>query len=193
MLYIGSILSYHVHRTPYETDDKQSAADFILHWEYIEAQQEEERDGAREELKTQKEDHKSGIDWFIYGERILNPLLFPFAVARMRQTPELFIIEDNASAYKHYYHTKAREELGLKKIIWPSSSPDLNLIETIWSEMKEKIKEKLGWNFTAGAIQELVEQKWKQYPVERANHYIMSMSRRIEACIADDGGNNFDF
>lgn len=37
--YDGSVLPYHVHRTPYETDDEKSAADFILHWEYIEAQQ----------------------------------------------------------------------------------------------------------------------------------------------------------
>lgn len=26
--------------------------------------------------KTRKQDHKGGIDWFIYHERILNPLLF---------------------------------------------------------------------------------------------------------------------
>lgn len=102
-------------------------------------------------------------------------------------------MEDNAPAHKHHYHEAAQEALGIKKIIWPSSSPDLNPIETIWSEMKDKIKEELGWNFIAGAIRELVEQEWKRYPVERVNHHIMSMSRRIEACIADNGGNNFNF
>lgn len=117
-------------------------------------------------------------------------MLFPFAVTKMQETPGLLIIENNAPAHKHQYHVKAMEELVLKKVIWPSSSPDLNPIETIESEMKDKMKEKLRWNFTAGAIQELVEQEWKLYPVERVNHHILSMYRRIEACIANNGGNN---
>lgn len=102
-------------------------------------------------------------------------------------------MEDNASAHKHHNHILARDTLGTKKIIWPFSSPDLNPIETIVSDMKDKIKEELGWNFTAIAIRELVEKEWKRYPVERVNHHIMSMFRRIEACIADNGGNNFNF
>lgn len=104
-------------------------------------------------------------------------------------------MEDNAPAHKHHYNAEAREELGLKKIIWPSNSPDLNPIETIWPEMKDSVKARLGpkWKFTAGEIRKVVEQEWKKYPVERVNHHIISMSRCIEACIADNGGNNFNF
>lgn len=102
-------------------------------------------------------------------------------------------MEDNAPSHKHHYHIQARENLGLQKIVWPSSSPDLNPIKTIWSEMKDRIKAQLGWNYSAGAIRELVELEWRRYPVERVNHHIMSMSRRIEACIADNRRNNFNF
>lgn len=36
-------------------------------------------------------------------------------------------------------------------------------------------------------------QERKQYPVERIKHHIMSISRRIEASIADNVRNNFNF
>lgn len=84
-----------------------------------------------------KKNHKGGIDRFICREHILNPLLFRFAVTRMQETQELLIIEDHAPAHKHHYHIKTQEDLGLKKIIWPSCSPELNPIQTIWSEMKD--------------------------------------------------------
>lgn len=102
-------------------------------------------------------------------------------------------MEDNAPAHNKAYHDLPRARLGLTKLEWPANSPDLNPIETIWSEMKDKIKDRLGWKITAKGIREVIEDEWKQYPVERINHHIMSMSRRIEACIADGGGNNFNF
>lgn len=59
--------------------------------------------------------------------------------------------------------------------------------------MKDSIKVKLGWNFTARGIRDVIEEEWKQYSVERINRHIMSMPRRIEACIADGGGNNYNY
>lgn len=59
--------------------------------------------------------------------------------------------------------------------------------------MKDRIKARLGWNFTAGAIRALVEKEWLKYPVVRISHHIMSMSKCVEACIADNGGNSFNF
>lgn len=92
-----------------------------------------------------------------------------------------------------HYHITARESLGLKNIVWPSSLPDQYPIEIIWSEMKVLVQEILWWNFTPGRIRELVEQEWKQYSVEQVNRYIMSMSRPVVACIASNGGHNLIF
>lgn len=43
------------------------------------------------ELKVRGEDRKGGIDWYIYRERILKPLLFPFATAAKTLQPDLII------------------------------------------------------------------------------------------------------
>lgn len=61
-----------------------------------------------------------------------------------KQHPELIIIEDNTPTHNKDYHDLPRTCLGFTKLEWPSNSPDLNPIETIWSEMKDKVKERLG-------------------------------------------------
>lgn len=40
---------------------------------------------------------------------------------------------------------------------WPVDSSDLNSIETIWTEMKDAIKERW-WNFTVKGIRGVVEE-----------------------------------
>jgi len=59
--------------------------------------------------------------------------------------------------------------------------------------MKDLIKERLGIRMTAAGIRQVVEEEFITYPVERINPHILSMERRIEACIADQGGNCFNF
>lgn len=73
------MLPYRVYCSQYETDDEKCAAEFIPL----------NKDGR---LHC-KQDRKGRIDWFIYRERLLNPLLFPFALAKMRQRPGVFIME----------------------------------------------------------------------------------------------------
>jgi len=102
-------------------------------------------------------------------------------------------MEDNAPAHIHHYHDGPRRQLGFQKPEWPANSPDLNPIETIWCEMKDRIKGRLGIWVTAAGIRMVVEDEWLRYPVERINQHIMSMQNRIEACITDDGGNSFNY
>ncbi|RPB13803.1 hypothetical protein P167DRAFT_485548 [Morchella conica CCBAS932] len=104
-------------------------------------------------------------------------------------------MEDNAPGHIHHYHDYPRERLGISKLIWPANSPDLNPIERIWMEMKDSIKNQLeiGADFTAAAVRHSIVNEWRNYPVDKINQHVLSMSRRIEACIADNGRNNFNF
>lgn len=65
-------------------------------------------------------------------------------------------MEDTAPGHIHHYHDLPREKLGLKKRMWPSNSPDLNPIETIWNDMKDEIKAEIGFKFTTTMILELL-------------------------------------
>lgn len=199
----GSELPYHLYPTPYETKSQQATAVVQLRREWEEEKVEVERFNLTPqgrvsprplpELKERGKGRKGGIDWFIYRERIQTPLLYPFTVAARATRPGIVIMEDNAPAHIHHYHNAPREKLGLRKLAWPASSPDLNPIETIWTEMKDRVKERLGIRITVAGIRQVVEEEWANYPLERINHHILSMHRRIEACIDDNGGNNFNF
>nr|AHE80945.1 putative transposase [Tuber indicum] len=118
------------------------------------------------ELKVRKVERKGGIDWYIYRERILNPLLYPFTQQAIQDFPDrnIKIMEDNAPAHIHHYHNIPRERLGLRKLVWPANSPDLNPIETIWTELKDKLMDQIGPRMTARDIRHVLEQVSFTFP-----------------------------
>ncbi len=49
------------------------------------------------------EDGQGGINWYIYQEKILKPLLLPFAKECLKSRPDIIVQEDNAPAYDSRY------------------------------------------------------------------------------------------
>jgi len=67
-------------------------------------------------------------------------------------------MEDNAPAHVHHYHDIPGEKFGFTKVVWPTSSPDLNPIETIWPEFKDILREKIGPRMNARQIRLVLEE-----------------------------------
>jgi len=95
---------------------------------------------------TRNVDKKGGIDGYIYRERILNPHLYYFAQQAIQDFPDwdIMIMEDNAPAHIHHFHNIPWERLGLWKLVRPLNFSDLNPIETICTEYKDKLQDQTG-------------------------------------------------
>lgn len=68
---------------------------------------------------------------------------------------------------------------------WPPRSPDLNLIEAVWSQLKYKLRR--SYNNREELVKD-IENCWKDISVEFIQNLYLSMNRRILAVIEAKGG-----
>ncbi len=57
----------------------------------------------------------------------------------LKEHPELVFMHDLAPGHKAYLTQAALRQAQIFVITWPVNSPDLNPIEAIWQEIKERV------------------------------------------------------
>ena len=73
-------------------------------------------------------------------------------------------------------------------LIWPASSPDLNLIEHIWAHMKRTIFKKFPGSRPRENMIEILQQVWDEIHQDMLDSYFHSMPARVQAVIKAKGG-----
>lgn len=77
-----------------------------------------------------------------------------------------------------------RQQINAMK--WPSQSPDLNPIEHLWNYVDKDVKEQKPPNLDR--LYEIIEESWKNMPMDRCLTLIESMPRRCTEVIRNKGG-----
>ena len=123
-----------------------------------------------------------------YRDLILDKHVKPF----MHDHPDLIFQQDNASIHRCKVVNTYLEETNIEPLLWPSKSPDLNIIENVWDLLKDEIgpinhitNEVILWYVVKNAWEELkTSEKYRDYV---ANLYA-SMPSRCRATIENDRG-----
>lgn len=76
-------------------------------------------------------------------------------------------------------------EHNISVLSWPSNSPDLNIIENVWHQMKKELRNNP--QRTMPALKEKIEQIWSNMPIEYFKKLVSSMPDRIKAVIKAKG------
>ncbi len=74
---------------------------------------------------------------------------------------------------------------GVTVLDWPANSPDLNLIENLWSTVKRKMRDPRPNN--ADDLKAAIKATWASNTPEQCHRLIVSMTRCIDAVIHAKG------
>lgn len=87
------------------------------------------------------------------------------------QKPNVIFVQDGARAHFNRQVLGYLSKKGVRYLTdWPSSSPDLNMIELIWSLLKSKIGQRCP--MTVKELMEVAAEEWQRIPVETVDNFI---------------------
>ena len=93
--------------------------------------------------------------------------------------------EDNDPKHRSGKAQKWKKKNYIKRISWPSQSPDLNPMENIWAVLKANIG-----NYKPTSLKDLIriiEKEWKALDKIFAENLVTSMKNRISLILANEG------
>jgi len=142
---------------------------------------------------------KGGIDWFLYREKILLPILYPYIkkVQELNPDKKVWFVDDNVGLHGKAHRSLAdiAKAMGIERIpFWPPNSPDLHPIENSFDYLKDLAEEfylrgsSAAEKLSAGRY---LIHNW-QYCIDGiVKHLCLSFKDKLELCRAYEGKNNF--
>lgn len=131
---------------------------------------------------------KGGINWYRYQEKVLKPLLLPFAKKLLKRFKKIKVQEDNAPAHLNRYSLDVFREWQIDRMLWRGNSPDLNAIEPTWFWMKRETTKREAIT-SEKELKKAWIKCWEDMPQELIQAWIEWIPNHIEEIIACDGNN----
>lgn len=134
------------------------------------------------------------VDQLVEGEATLNGERYLILLQRylLQNYPYLkdqggIFQQDNVPSHRYGRVLDWFELKNINTIRWPAQSPDLNIIECVWNELKYRIK---GETFLdKDHLWKRLKKEWKSISQESIKELFESMPRRILAVKKARGGN----
>ena len=104
-----------------------------------------------------------------------------------RLNASYFLLQDNAPPHTARVVRDFLADHEVPVFDWPALSPDLNVIENVWSVIGARLM-RMDIGSSPHHLWEAVQQIWRSFSVDEIRCFVDSMPRRIRAVIAAKGG-----
>ena len=105
-------------------------------------------------------------------------------------TDNLIFQQDNASIHTSNEVIKYFNQTGLSVLLWPPCSPDINIVEQVWSTIQKKLDRFLIKNKIKNRdhLFEIIKNLADQITINEVNRLFNSLPNRIKCVLANSGG-----
>ncbi|KAJ3011592.1 hypothetical protein NUW54_g702 [Trametes sanguinea] len=123
---------------------------------------------------------RGGLDAERYVAQVLEGPLLAFYTQMQDQTGKrMLVVEDGAPAHKAKVTEKARQQLGIKQLEHPLSSPDLNPIKPLWFKLKKRVQDTPGAYKSLDSLWEAAKVAWEEMSDEVVRWEMSKMGVRV--------------
>ncbi len=77
---------------------------------------------------------------FCFAQHILLDRCLLFAQQHKEKWPNTVVVEDGITLHQHSLQQDLHSTFEIEKVLWPGNSPDMNMIEQVWGDLKKEIK-----------------------------------------------------
>lgn len=107
---------------------------------------------------------------------------------RKRFSASFILQDDNCHSHSSKFTMAWMARRKIQRMDWIAQSPDLNLIENVWSHLKRELGEMTPLPSTVAILEERIFDVWNDITVEYIHTLYESMSKRCELVIKNKGG-----
>jgi hypothetical protein len=73
-------------------------------------------------------------------------------------------------------------------LLWPAQSPDLNIIEPLWSVLETRVRNRFPHPTSLKQFEDVLQEEWYKIPLQAVQNLYESIPRRTAAVLKAKGG-----